>query len=101
LLLGYLHRGLLVTDGQVETVMQELATFARVEGFSMGFTYIEQAGTWPAAFAALIEAVHRYEITAVVLPSLLHFAPFGVPTNFRDSLERTTGVRVLVTQPPP
>lgn len=73
LLLGYLQRQLLVTEDQVETVKRELASFAHAEGFSMGFTYVEQPGTWPAAFEALIEAVNRYDVTAVVLPSLPHW----------------------------
>ncbi len=101
LALGYLHRGLLVTDDHLETVERELAAFAQAEGFSMGFTYVEQPGAWPAAFEALIEAVSRFEVTAVVLPSLLHFAALGVPTDIRDSFERATGTRVLVAQPPP
>ena len=98
--MGYLQRQLLVTDGQVETVKRELASFARAGGFSMGFTYVEQPGSWPAAFDALIEAVHRYDVTAVVLPSLLHFAVLGAPVNIRSTFERATGARVLVSQPP-
>ncbi len=101
MLLGYLHRALLVTDGQVEAVKHELAMFARAEGFSMGFTFVERAGRWPVAFAALIEAVNRHEVATVALPSLFHFAAFGVPTNIRDSFERATGARVLVARPAP
>jgi len=101
ILLGYVHRGLILTDGQMETAKQELVAFAQTEGFSMGFTYVEQPGTWPAAFAALIDAVNRYGVTAVVLPSLLHFAVFGVPTNIRDAFERATGARVLAARREP
>jgi len=91
LFLGYLRRELLVSDGQVETVKRELASFAETEGFRMGCTYVEPTGTWPTAFEALIEAVNRYEATAVVLPSPLHFAALGPPTGIRDSFERATG----------
>ncbi len=56
---------------------------------------------WPAAFEALIEAVNRQKVTAVALPSLFHFAAFGVPTDIRDSFERATGARVLVIRPVP
>src|SRR5436309_1467456 len=100
LMLGYLRRELLVTDGQVEAVQRELARFAQDRGFCMGFTYVEQRGTWPAAFEALVEAVNRYVVTAVVLPSLLHFAALGAPTVIRDSLERATRARILVAQSP-
>ncbi|WP_329481528.1 hypothetical protein OG558_03415 [Kribbella sp. NBC_01510] len=101
LLLGYLHRGLMVTEDQVEAGKQELAMFARAEGFTMGVIFVEHAGTWPAAFEALIEAVNRQKVTAVALPSLFHFAAFGVPTDIRDSFERATGARVLVIRPVP
>lgn len=101
LLLGYLHRGLMVTEDQVEAGKQELAMFAWAEGFSMGVIFVEHAGIWPAAFEALIEAVNRQRVTAVALPSLFHFATFGVPTDIRDSFERATGARVLVVRPAP
>ena len=100
LLVGYVRRDLLVTDGQVSQVEREMAQFAQKEGFSMGFTYVEKPGTWPAAFEALIESVNRYEVTAVVLPSLLHFAVLGANHDIRDIFERATGARVLVLSPP-
>ncbi|HEY0694525.1 MAG TPA: hypothetical protein VGD71_36525 [Kribbella sp.] len=98
-LLGYLHRGL-VNDNQVGMVMRELADVAHTRGFSMRALYVEQPCGWPAAFEALIEAVIRYEIVAVALPNLLHFAALGAPTTIRDALEWSTGVRVLVAQSP-
>ena len=75
--------------------------FARAEGFTMGVIFVEHPGTWPTAFEALIEAVNRQKVTAVALPSLFHFAAFGVPTDIRDSFERATGARVLVIRPVP
>jgi hypothetical protein len=99
LLLGYVRRDLLVTDDQVDQLEREMAKFAQAEGFSMGFTYIEKAGTWPAAFDALMQSVNRYEITAVVLPSLLHFAVLDAPHDIKDMFERATGARVVVLDP--
>jgi hypothetical protein len=96
LLIGYLQRQLLVTDDQVDGVKRQFADFARVEGYSMGFTYVERPGSWPAAFEALIEAVRRYEVTAVVVPSLLHFAALDASASFREHFESATGARVLV-----
>lgn len=101
LLIGYLQRQLLVTDQQVEAVKCEFATYARKEGYSMGFTYVEYPGRWPAAFEALIEAVKRYEITAVVLPSLLHFGALDPSAGFSEHFEDATGARVLVVNVPP
>jgi hypothetical protein len=100
LLLGYVRRDLLVTDGQVSQLEREMAKFAMTEGFSMGFTYIEKPGTWPAAFEALVESVDRYEVTAVVLPSMLHFAVLGASHDIKDMFERATGARVLVLDSP-
>jgi hypothetical protein len=99
LLLGYLRRDLLVVDSQVTELEREMAAFAQAEGFAMGHTYVEKPESWPAAFEALIESVNRYEVTAVVLPSLLHFTGLGLPTDIRDSFERATGARVLVLAP--
>ncbi len=73
-----------------------MAEFAQKESFSMGFTYVEEPGTSPAAFEALFESVKRYEVTAVVLPSLLHLAVLGPSHDIRNSFERATGARVLL-----
>lgn len=99
-LLGYLRRELLVSEGQIEQVKQELARFAQVEGYTIGSTYVERPDTSPAAFEALIEAVNRYEVAAIVLPSLLHFAGLGAPIEIRSSFEHATGARVLVARQP-
>lgn len=100
LLLGYVRRDLLVTDGQVSELERQMALFAQEEGFSMGFTYVEKPGTWPAAFEALTESVNRHEVTAVVLPSLLHFAVLGASHDIKNMFERATGARVLVLGSP-
>lgn len=99
-LLGYVRRDLLVIDGQVNLIEREMATFAKARAFSMGFTYVEKPRTWPAAFEALLESVTRHEVTAVVLPSMLHFAVLGAPLNIRDMFERATGARVLMLDSP-
>jgi hypothetical protein len=96
LLLGYLRRDLLVVDSQATELERRMADFAQVEGFAMGHTYVEKPDSWPSAFEALIESVNRYEVTAVVLPSLLHFAMRDSPLHIKETFERVTGARVLV-----
>lgn len=96
LLLGYLRRDLLVTDSQVEELKWDMAAHAEAENFTMGHIYVEQPDSWLAAFEALAESINRYEVTAVVLPSLLHLTGIGMPTDIRDSFERSTGARLLV-----
>lgn len=99
LLLGYLRRDLLVVDGQVSELERLMADFARAEGFTMGHTYVEKPDCWPAAFEALIESVNRYEATAVVLPSLLHFAMHDSACHIKETFERVIGARVLMLNP--
>ncbi|WBQ04348.1 hypothetical protein [Kribbella sp. CA-293567] len=100
LLVGYIRRELLVVDAQVALAQRQMALYAAVSGFSMSYIYIEEAGTWPAAFDALVEAVIRLGITAVMLPSLLHFAVLGPPCDIKGSFERATGARVLLLASP-
>jgi len=96
LLLGFVLRHLLMTDDELAETKERLEEFAAVEGFAMGSVYVEDTATSPAAFAALVEAVNRYEVTAVVVPSLLHFAALSAVHNVKDTFERATGARVMV-----
>jgi hypothetical protein len=96
LLLGYLRRDLLVAEGQVGELKRDMTTFAEAEGFTMGHIYVERPDSWLAAFEGLTESINRYDVTAVVLPSLLHLTGVGMPTDIRDSFERSTGARLLV-----
>jgi hypothetical protein len=99
LLLGYLRRDLLVVDSQVVGLEREMAAFAAAEGFAMGQIYVENRDNWLEAFGALAESISRNDVTAVVLPSLLHFAGIGMPDDRRNWFERATGARVLVLVP--
>lgn len=101
LLLGYVLKHLLMTDYELEDVKERLAFFAQVEGFAMGIIYVEETETSPAAFEALVEAVNRYEVTAVVIPSLLHFAVLSAPAAIKQHFEHITGARVMVANSPP
>ncbi|NEA34268.1 hypothetical protein G3I17_21730 [Streptomyces sp. SID13031] len=98
LLLGYLRRDLLVADSQVANLERQMAQFARVEGFSMGFTYVEEQAGWPMAFEALIESVNRYRASAIVVPHLLHLTALDGSFDAKDTFERATGARVLMLE---
>lgn len=101
LLLGYILKHLLMTDGELADIRSELGEFARVEGFAMGTIYTEETETTPAAFEALIGAVNRYEVTTVVIPSRLHFAALAVTHDVKDTFERATGARVVIASSAP
>ena len=96
LLLGYLRKHLLMTDEELDDTKERLAHFAHVEGFAMGLIFIEEVQTAPRAFQALIEAVIRDEVAAVVIPSMLHLAVLSAPTAIRDHFEHATGARIMV-----
>jgi hypothetical protein len=96
LLLGFILKHLLMTDDELARTKRRLDEFAAVEGFAMGAIYIEDMATSPAAFAALVDAVVRYHVPAVVVPSLLHLAALAAVHNFKDTFERATGARVMV-----
>ncbi|MGC4942335.1 hypothetical protein [Kribbella sp. DT2] len=96
LLLGYILKHLLMTDGELADLKDQLEEFAKVEGFSMGTIYTEETDTTPAAFEALIEAVNRYDVTTVVIPSRLHFDALAVTHDVRNTFERATGARVVI-----
>ncbi|TWD79075.1 hypothetical protein FB561_0126 [Kribbella amoyensis] len=98
-LLGYLRRDLLVVDSQVIELERDMAAFAEVRGFEMGQIYVERPDKWLSAFEALADAIGRYAVSAVVLPSLLHFTGLGMPTGLRNWFEQTTGARLLVLTP--
>jgi hypothetical protein len=101
LLLGFVLKHLLMTDDELTETKERLEQFAAVEGFAMGTIYVEDTATTPAAFEALIEAVNRYEVTAAVVPSLLHFAALAVAHDVKDSFERATGARVMIASSSP
>jgi hypothetical protein len=101
LLLGYVLKHLLMTDGELVDIKAQLEEFARIEGFAMGTIYTEETETTPAAFEALIDAVNRYEVTTVVIPSRLHFAALAVTHDVKDTFERATGARVVIASNTP
>ncbi|WBQ06726.1 hypothetical protein [Kribbella sp. CA-293567] len=101
LLLGYVLKHLLMTDGELADIRAQLKEFARVEGFAMGTIYTEDTDTTPAAFEALIAAVNRYEVTTVVIPSRLHFDALAITHDVKDTFERATGARVVIASATP
>ncbi|MFB6720174.1 hypothetical protein ACFCV3_08455 [Kribbella sp. NPDC056345] len=96
LLLGYARRDLYLSDRHVDDLKRELKAFAQLEGFAMGSIYIENPGTAPATFEALVASVNRYQIRAIVLPGLQHLALVGNPEEVRVQFERVTRARMML-----
>ncbi|WP_350279125.1 hypothetical protein [Kribbella sp. HUAS MG21] len=101
LLLGYARRDLYLSGRHVDDMERELGEFGQLEGFLMGSVYVEDPETAPQAFEALVASVNRYEITAVVLPSLRHLALVGGPAEVRAQFERVTGARIVLHEVTP
>jgi hypothetical protein len=96
LLLGYIRRELVATDAEVHKLERQMSIFAQAEGFWLGGIFVDEPTVWPAGFEVLTDAVCRHNATAVVLPSLLHFAVLGAGNDIRGTFERATGARVLL-----
>jgi hypothetical protein len=93
--LGYIRKHLLMTETEVRYAKERLAYFARLEGFTLGTTYVEDIETWPAAFEALIEAAVEDTVSGVLLLSMLHFAVLGPPAEIKQHFEHITRTRLL------
>ncbi|MGC4944363.1 hypothetical protein [Kribbella sp. DT2] len=93
--LGYLQMGLLPAAELAET-KSNMKGSAFAEGFVIGAIYMERAETSPAAFEALIDAINRYEVKAVVIPNLLHLAELAATNNIKEAFKRATGARLIM-----
>ncbi|GAB3832776.1 hypothetical protein [Kribbella italica] len=94
LLVGYIRRGLLSTEDEIAELETDMAVFARLEGYSMGYTYVEYSERTSAALEALVASIGNQENVAVVIPSPLHFLSTAGPLNLRQAFEQATGARV-------
>jgi hypothetical protein len=102
LIIGYLNPRPFTSDEEVARLKRELTSYADREGFSLADIYVEQVGSHASAFNALIDAVKRQDVQAVVVPALYHLARFpGLQLAMKELLERETGARVLVVYPSP
>jgi nucleotide-binding universal stress UspA family protein len=99
LMLGYLCEPPLHSEAATEKLKTLLAEFAQREGYALGTVYVEHLPTTPAAFDALLEAIRRYEVDAVVVPTRAHLEPLGEPSKMQR-LTRETNARVLVAESP-
>ncbi|MEV6285729.1 hypothetical protein [Kribbella sp. NPDC051770] len=95
-LLGYICRGLLAGDQQVDEVVLAMADFADAIGFCLERTFVEDAVGTPTAFGALVESLGEAGGDAVLLPGLLHMVVLGPQDDIKRLFEWVTGTRVLV-----
>jgi len=101
LALGYVRAHILMTEYELAAAKQDLADFARREGYALGRVYVERIDQSPAAFQALMAEIHRREATAVVVPGPHHLTVVGSPRSLKDHLEHYTSARVLTARASP
>jgi hypothetical protein len=86
--------------GLADLVIADLRAFAHRCGLALADVYMEQPGAFSrerAAFSAMVKALRRPHIQAVVIPSLGHFSRFGgMYRAMRTVIETETGAEVLV-----
>jgi hypothetical protein len=101
LLLGYIRSHVLTTADEIAEAKVNLAAFAMAEGFALGTIYLEQPGTAPAAFQALVDEVRcDNDVWAVVVPTDRHLTDGGLRAMRRD-LEHHGAVHLMVAAATP
>ena len=97
--LGYIRVHIVMTEFELNDAEARIRRAATENGYQLGAVFHEQAHLAPKAFAAMIAAVNRREAAAVIVPSLIHLAVLGLPTQVVVYLESVTDVRVIVADP--
>lgn len=95
--LGYLRVHLLMTEIELADTEERLNHFATEQGYHLAAIFHEQAHQAPKAFAAMIAAVNNQNATAIIIPSLLHLAVLGFPTQIAHYLQTTTHAQLLIS----
>lgn len=94
---GYFSVGASAKD--TELLQQEMTAFAESRNYRLSHVFIETEDKASSAYAALIDAVRAYGVTAVLVPSLDHFGHLpGVGLAMRQRIEDETGARVIITE---
>jgi hypothetical protein len=100
LVVGYLHLQASDPLGFADQLTAEMHAFAHRCGLALADVYTEQpdvSSREGAVFRALVEALRRPHIHAVVIPSPGHFSCFGgMYQAMRALIEAETGADVLI-----
>jgi hypothetical protein len=100
LVVGYVRLQACDPPGFADQIIADMRVFTHQGGLALADTYIEQSDVSSregAAFSALVEALRRPHIHAVVIPSTGHFSRFGgMYEAMRTMIKTETGADVLV-----
>lgn len=82
---------------EVQRVKRELAAYAEREGFSLDRVFTEDTNSSEPAFYTMLQALKRYDVKQIIVPSLWHFARLpGLQDAMRKHIEEETGARLWV-----
>lgn len=84
---------------ETQRVRHELASYAEREGFALDQVFTESSSCSEPAFYVMLEALKRYNVKNLIVPSLWHFARLpGLQDAMRQHIEQETGARLWVIQ---
>lgn len=89
-----------MTEDELTGTTEDLRRCVEKAGYALGRVFVESLGEVAAAFTALIELVNEQRPPAIVIPSVLHLAPLGLPPQLVHHLEVVTGMRILIANAP-
>lgn len=86
-------------NDEPQRIKHELATYAEREGFTLDQVFTETINCSESAFYTMIEALKRYDVRDLLVPSLWHFARLpGLQDAMRQHIEHETGARLWIVQ---
>ena len=97
---AYVRAHLLMTDDEIAATTDELERCAKKHGYALGQVFVEELGEVSAAFTSVMQVINDERPAALVVPSVLHLAPLGLPPQLVHHLEIVTGVRMLIANAP-
>ena len=101
LALGYLRRFPLMSALELGDWQQRMATTASARGLVLGTVHVEELPTQPQAFAELLASVRALDVTAVIVPTLIHIGDRDEPGTLWTHLWLAARVEVAFTGPSP
>lgn len=97
---GYVRAHLLMTEDEIAQTTAALQRCAEKHGYALSQVFVEELGELSAAFTAVMQVMNDERPAALVVPSVLHLAPLGLPPQLVHHLEVVTGVRMLIANAP-
>ncbi|NIL59419.1 hypothetical protein [Salinispora arenicola] len=97
---GYFRDSPGTADERTNMFRDEITAFAEREGFVLAEVHRDHYESQIFCFSPLVDALKRGDAWHAVVPALYHFARSpAIQLSFMDTLERKTGMRVVIMYP--